>query len=58
MHFFSLSYFNNHPLHVSKRLTIHHQEVAASTIMLVASQRRCIINAICRVYSKLPPFDE
>jgi len=27
MHFFLLIYFNNHPLHVSNRLTIHHQEV-------------------------------
>jgi len=27
MHFFLLIYFNNHPLHVSNRLTIHHQEI-------------------------------
>ena len=27
MHFFLLIYFNNHPLHVSNRLTIRHQEV-------------------------------
>jgi hypothetical protein len=26
MHFSLLIYFNNHPLHVSNRLTIHHQE--------------------------------
>jgi hypothetical protein len=28
MHLFCLIYFNNHPLHVLNRLTIHHQEVA------------------------------
>jgi len=28
MHFFLLIYFNNHPLHVLNRLTIHYQEVA------------------------------
>ena len=27
MHFSLVIYFNNHPLHVSKRLTVHHQEV-------------------------------
>jgi hypothetical protein len=27
MHFFLLMYFNDYPLHVSNRLTIHHQEV-------------------------------
>jgi len=28
MHFSLLIYFSNHPLHVSNRLTIHHQEVS------------------------------
>jgi len=27
MHFFYFIYFNNHPLHVSNRLTINHQKV-------------------------------
>jgi hypothetical protein len=26
MHFYLLIYFNNYPLHISNRLTIHHQE--------------------------------
>ena len=29
----------------------------ASTL-IAASQRRCIINTICCVYSKIPPDDE
>jgi len=29
MHFFLLIYFNNHPLKVSNRLTIHRQELFA-----------------------------
>ena len=66
MHFFYLMYFNNHPLHVSNRLTIHHQEVVllymqhivfimhilSTPIVLAASQRRCMINTICSMYSK------
>jgi len=28
MHFISLTYFSNYPLHVLNILTIHHQEVA------------------------------
>jgi hypothetical protein len=38
MHFFSLIYFNNH-LRVSKRLTIHHQKVAASTLIVLAASQ-------------------
>ena len=52
-----LIYFNNYPLHVSNRLTIHHQE-AANMIVLAASQCGCMIYTIDCIYSKLPPDDE
>jgi hypothetical protein len=52
--FFFLIYFNNHPLRVSNRLTIHHHEVAQ--IVLVASQCRCMINTVCCTYSKATSF--
>jgi hypothetical protein len=56
MHFFLLICFNNHPLHVSNRLTILHQkEVYCGTlIVLAASQCRCMINTIHCIYNKLP----
>jgi hypothetical protein len=55
-----LIYFNNHPLNASNRLTIHHQEVVyciysvwclSCTIVLAASQRRCMINSIRCIYA-------
>ena len=60
MHFSLLIYFNNHPLHVSNRLTILHQEVVycGTLIVLAVSQHRCMINTIYCMYSKLPPDDE
>jgi hypothetical protein len=56
MYFSLLNYFNNHPLHVSNRLTVHHQEFHSDRAS--ASQRRWMINKICCIYSKLPPDDE
>jgi hypothetical protein len=50
---FSLIYFNNHPLHVSNRLTIHHQEVALLYMQCVVF---VIPYAACTV--KLLPDDE
>jgi len=42
MHFSLLIYFNNHPLHVSNRLTIHHQEVQGKVkCTLVQALRLC-----------------
>jgi hypothetical protein len=66
MHYFLLIYFTNHPLHVSNRLNFHHQEVFycicticySTLIMLAASQRICMINTLCCIYSKIPPDDE
>jgi hypothetical protein len=50
---FSLSiYFNNHALDVSKRLTIHHQEVFYC--IQYTECGRCMINTICHIYSKIP----
>jgi hypothetical protein len=47
------------------RLTIHNQggillymQHMLYLIVLAASQRRCMINAICCIYSKIPPVDE
>ena len=33
-------------------------EWSYTVIVLAASQRRCMINTICCIYSKLPPDDE
>jgi len=43
MNFFLLIYFNDHPLRVWNRLTVHHQEV---------------FYCICSIYSKIPSDDE
>ena len=53
MHLFSLIYFSNHPLHVSNRLTTHHQEVA---LLYMQNMVFVIPYAACTV--KLPPDDE
>jgi hypothetical protein len=45
--YFSI-YFNNYPLHVS----------CSNFIVLAASQRGCMINAIYCMYSELPSEDE
>ena len=61
---------NKYPLHLSNRLTIHHQEAVycicslwylscrVDLTVLAASQRACMINAIDCMYSKLPAEDE
>jgi len=33
-------------------------ETSSTLIVLAASQRRCMINNLCCIYSKLPPDDE
>jgi len=53
MHLFSLIYLNNHPLHVLKRLTLHHQEVA---LLYMQHMVFVIPYAACTV--KVPPDDE
>jgi hypothetical protein len=74
MQFSLLIYFNNNPLHVSNRLTIHHQEVALLYMQhmvrvfivhlrwLAAStigvERTGTINSVCCLYSKTAPDDE
>jgi len=40
MHFFNLIYFNNHPLHVSNRLTIYHKVVKGKG-KVIPFQARC-----------------
>jgi len=41
MHYSLLIYFNNHPLHVLNRLTIHHQEaVYCATLIVLAGSKR------------------
>jgi hypothetical protein len=43
---------------VSSCTRIQRQGVARTLIVPATNQRRCMINAICCVYSKLPPDDE
>jgi hypothetical protein len=64
MHIFLLIYFNNHPLHVSSRLTIHHQELFYCICSIwnsdraSESQRKWMINTVRCIYSKIPPDDK